>query len=334
MLTSPALSGNVQMRIDPTSVTWNDATGVMTVALTFQTANGNRTEVVAFGSEMYLTGADGAKFTPDTGLYGTSTATMVSLAGSAGYAWSTFNQPVISGTDPGAPGSGGVVFDQGSSTTPVAITSVAGGAVTAVYQFHYAGSHSTFTQVYAWVVSDDQGGPYEADDPTSWPYLNYDDGAAGDAVQITNEGVNLAPQPVMLSIMACPPTGGTITLSSSGPYTYGQVIIAIASAQPGYFFSGWTVTGSSTLSNSAMASTSLTVYDNFTLTADFAVRPTGDINGDGKVDGNDLNILNNRLNGIDISPYTDADCDLNGDGYVTTADRVLLRKILNGLVGP
>jgi len=44
-------------------------------------------------------------------------------------------------------------------------------------------------------------------------------------------------------------------------------------------------------------STSLTVYDNFTLTANFVVRPSGDINGDGQVDQNDLNIINARLNG-------------------------------------
>ena len=63
--------------------------------------------------------------------------------------------------------------------------------------------------------------------------------------------------------------GGTITLSSSGPYSYGQVITVTASAWPGYVFSGWSVTGPSSLSNSAAASTSLTVYSGFTLTAQF-----------------------------------------------------------------
>jgi hypothetical protein len=125
-------------------------------------------------------------------------------------------------------------------------------------------------------------------------------------------------------------SGGTINLSNSGPYTYGQVITVTASAQAGYLFSGWSVTGASTLSNSTALSTSLTVYDNFTLTANFTVRPLGDINGDGVVDEKDLAILNARLNGFDISPYTAADCDLNHDGHVTTADRVILRRILNG----
>jgi hypothetical protein len=64
-------------------------------------------------------------------------------------------------------------------------------------------------------------------------------------------------------------TGGTIILSNSGPYLYGEVITATASAQAGYLFDGWSVTGPSTLSDSSAASTSLTVYDNFTLTASF-----------------------------------------------------------------
>jgi hypothetical protein len=324
-LASTVRAGNVQMRIDPASVTWNDATGVMTVKLTFQAANGNSTAVTAFGSEMYLTGADGAAFTPSTGLYGASTPTMVALAGAAGYAWSTFDQAVGSGTDLGTPGSGGVIFDQGTFSNSVAINNVAAGAVTAVYEFHYTGSHSAFTQVYAWVVADDNSDPYDSDDSTSWPYLNHPSGTSSEAVQVTNEGVNL------VTTVALPAAGGTIILSNSGPYFYGQVITVTASAEPGYFFAGWSVTGASTLSDSSAASTSLTVYDDFTLTADFTVRPTGDINGDGKVDGNDLTILNKRLNGFDISPYTKADCDLNDDGAVTTADRVLLRKILNGL---
>ncbi len=129
-------------------------------------------------------------------------------------------------------------------------------------------------------------------------------------------------------------TGGTIILSNRGPFTYGQVITITASAQPGFLFSGWSVTGASSLSNSAAASTSLTVYGNFTLTAGFAVRSPGDINSDGKVDQNDLNLLNARLNGLSLAPYTDADYDVNRDGVVTTADRVRLRKILNGLTAP
>jgi hypothetical protein len=84
---------------------------------------------------------------------------------------------------------------------------------------------------------------------------------------VTNEGVNLAPQTG--TTKAYPVTGGTIQLSSSGPYVYGQVLAVTASAQPGYLFSGWSVTGPSTLSDATAASTSLTVYDDFTLTASF-----------------------------------------------------------------
>jgi hypothetical protein len=47
------------------------------------------------------------------------------------------------------------------------------------------------------------------------------------------------------------------------------VLTVTASALPDYLFSGWSVTGSSLLSNSTAASTSLTVYEDFTLTASF-----------------------------------------------------------------
>ena len=265
-LAATVRAGNVQMKIDPASVTWNDATGVMTVKLIFSNSGGQTTAVTAFGSEMYLTGSNGATFTPSTGLLGASTAKMVSLAGAAGYAWSTFNQSVVGGAGAMTPGSGGTIFDHSSSTS-VSISGVAAGAMTALYAFHYSGSHNAFTQVYAWVVCDDQGRAYDAGDPTSWAYLNAPDGASGHAVQVTNQGVNLAPDSGSETVFPAP--GGTIILSNSGPYLYGQVITATASAHAGYFFAGWSVTGSSTLSNSAAISTSLTVYDNFTLTASF-----------------------------------------------------------------
>ena len=69
-------------------------------------------------------------------------------------------------------------------------------------------------------------------------------------------------------------TGGMIFLSNNGPYTYGQVITLTASALSGYAFSGWSVTGPSTLSDSAAVSTSLTVYDDFLLSASFTVVPS------------------------------------------------------------
>jgi uncharacterized repeat protein (TIGR02543 family) len=65
--------------------------------------------------------------------------------------------------------------------------------------------------------------------------------------------------------------GGTIALSNSGPYTYGQVITATETASTDYVFAGWSVTGSVALSSSSAATTSLTVYGNFTLTAEFSV---------------------------------------------------------------
>ncbi len=64
-------------------------------------------------------------------------------------------------------------------------------------------------------------------------------------------------------------TGGTINLSSNGPYTYGQVVGVQASVADGFTLNHWSVTGPSTLSSSTATTTSLTVYGSFTLTADF-----------------------------------------------------------------
>ena len=64
-------------------------------------------------------------------------------------------------------------------------------------------------------------------------------------------------------------TGGTVTWSDSGPYNYGQVITVSASALGYYVFGGWDVTGASVLDDWTAATTSLTVYEDFDLTAYF-----------------------------------------------------------------
>ncbi len=64
-------------------------------------------------------------------------------------------------------------------------------------------------------------------------------------------------------------TGGTILMTSGGPYTYGQVVGLTASAVVGWQFSGWSATGAA-LSSSATATSSLTVLGNWTLTASFS----------------------------------------------------------------
>jgi uncharacterized repeat protein (TIGR02543 family) len=62
--------------------------------------------------------------------------------------------------------------------------------------------------------------------------------------------------------------GGSIALSSTGPYYYGTQLTATAAANPGFMFTGWTCSGCS-LSSSTALSTTLTVLANFTLTANF-----------------------------------------------------------------
>jgi alpha-tubulin suppressor-like RCC1 family protein/subtilisin family serine protease len=62
--------------------------------------------------------------------------------------------------------------------------------------------------------------------------------------------------------------GGTIQLTSSGPYHYGDVVRVTASANPGYAFAGWSCAGCTLVSPTA-SQTTLTVLGNWTLTADF-----------------------------------------------------------------
>jgi hypothetical protein len=63
------------------------------------------------------------------------------------------------------------------------------------------------------------------------------------------------------------------------------------------------------------------------------VRKLGDIDGSGTVDGNDLFLMNQRLDGFDVS-YGDAAFDLTCHGTITTGDRVLLNLVLHGLPVP
>ncbi len=63
------------------------------------------------------------------------------------------------------------------------------------------------------------------------------------------------------------------------------------------------------------------------------VRKLGDLDGCGTVDGGDLVLMNEKLDGLPV-PCDDAAFDLNGDGAVTTDDRVLLNLVLNNLPVP
>ncbi len=67
-------------------------------------------------------------------------------------------------------------------------------------------------------------------------------------------------------------TGGTIQLTSNGPYTYNQIVGITASPNAGWQFVNWTATNA-TISNSTAATTSLTVLGSFDLTALFSLSP-------------------------------------------------------------
>ncbi len=133
---------------------------------------------------------------------------------------------------------------------------------------------------------------------------------------------------------------GVVYLSETPSYSPGlstSYLCYSVSGEPGSYLTFWAI--GSTMSNNGwgvgacVLTVSLTAPPDYTNSegVTIEVRLLGDINGDGMVDGDDLDILNERLNGFEITPCTDEDCELCANPYVTTADRVRLRKILNGV---
>jgi hypothetical protein len=151
--------------------------------------------------------------------------------------------------------------------------------------------------------------------------------------------------PTSFTISVIQSSSFTITVSPSQAfYNYGDTPNITITPSSGSVFSAWNVSGGMVSGNTG--SDTLTVCGNVTLTA-FSPAPSlalalqlpehklGTVDATlGVVNPNDLIILNARLNGFNVAPFTDADCDLSGDGYVTTADRVLLNRILNGIDPP
>jgi len=68
--------------------------------------------------------------------------------------------------------------------------------------------------------------------------------------------------------------------------------------------------------------------------AAIAVRPLGDITGNGVVGLDDKVQMNKRLNGLPTPGYGDRHFDLDASGVVGLGDKVILNKILNGLPIP
>lgn len=61
----------------------------------------------------------------------------------------------------------------------------------------------------------------------------------------------------------------------------------------------------------------------------YTVVLTGDVNGDGKVNTQDLGLMMRHLNGWDDPAYHNA-CDVNDDGAVNNRDYAVLQRYLNG----
>jgi hypothetical protein len=150
---------------------------------------------------MYLTGQGSADFTPDTTLYaydGDAGSDIQKLVAGWGqnYAFSSFSD-ITQGVDSNAPGSGGLVFDDSTSTTTHAVvpSDSLAGEVAAVYQFDYVPgmSHFLWGDPNAYVCADDSFG--------SAPYFNT--GGASNVINVINEGAFLIPpaEPATMGLM-------------------------------------------------------------------------------------------------------------------------------------
>lgn len=121
--------------------------------------------------------------------------------------------------------------------------------------------------------------------------------------------------------------GGSTT--GAGDYTSGNTVTLTATAENGYRFDHWELTGVA-VSDTASATISFTMPD--TAVTARAVFVTlflpGDLNGDGNVNALDLVRMRNYLLGRNV--VLKASGDLNGDGIVNAMDLLRLKKYLLG----
>lgn len=128
------------------------------------------------------------------------------------------------------------------------------------------------------------------------------------------------------------PACGAVSVAT-GKYAYGTVLELRAAAADGYRFDGWQI-GDDIVSTSS--SYSMVVKESVTVKAMFSKVQTGgekvpfDVNGDGRLDVNDITTLSKFITDDDASKIMIDNVDLTGDGRVTVADVVeLARKVAN-----
>jgi hypothetical protein len=114
-----------------------------------------------------------------------------------------------------------------------------------------------------------------------------------------------------------------------GPYNCSEVVGLIAEVDPGYAFISWGG-NNTTIANPGYPSTNFTMYDNYSITANFGLLPTssfGDANGDGNISIMDYSAVRQMLFGKRaFNPGGDAD----QNGILNILDYSYVRLMLFG----
>jgi hypothetical protein len=339
-----AFAGPVLVTIDPSSVTWNDATHIMTVQVDFTSSNGNLGNATDFGAELYLTGTDAGVFSGSSSFIRNKTGTQLAGLISGTFAFAAWGGKSTVGNETAPAGVDFYLYDLYDGTD---LATIAPGQVVAIYYFRYTGNHADFTQVQAHLCSAGTG------DDTQPGFIDLDDGSTP-PVTATNNGVNLIPGP--LTVMVA--TSSAWVYQNTAGTTEDRHVVALAVSLTGDNFGNQSYTTTVTQTGPGVV-TPTQIWTSGVLvtpatTANWTVPVGGNLSGylvGGRVSGPVNGSANLALTGsctVTVSVAGDVGGtataavvitvrplgDLTGGGTMTTADRVLMRKGFNGLPTP
>jgi uncharacterized repeat protein (TIGR02543 family) len=122
---------------------------------------------------------------------------------------------------------------------------------------------------------------------------------------------------------------GSATANPTGTYTCSQVVNLSAVPAQGYTFTGWSG-NTSTIANVSAANTTITMNDNYSITANFGL-PNSGLYGDANRDG-DINVMDYSAVKLMILGKTrlDASGDANRDGDINVMDYSAVKLMILG----
>jgi len=149
-------------------------------------------------------------------------------------------------------------------------------------------------------------------------------------------GVNYTQITHNLTLAVDPDSGGTTTPPAGEVHTYTENAGVPIAATPadGYVFDHW----EGDVANPNMASTTVTMDEDKTVTAYFTLAPAGvlgDVNGDDLVNSTDALIILSCDVGMDTSSFCPMNCgDVNADGFANSTDALIILSYEVGMDVP